>query len=30
MLLVMWRHRANQREFDSLHLVGVDKPGAQP
>jgi MFS transporter, LPLT family, lysophospholipid transporter len=27
MLLVMWRHRANQREFDSLHLVGMDKPG---
>jgi hypothetical protein len=30
MVLVMWRHRANQREFDSLHLVGIDKPGAQP
>jgi hypothetical protein len=29
-VLVMWRHRANQREFDSLHLVGIDKPGAQP
>jgi MFS family permease len=28
MVLVMWRHRANQREFDSLRLVGVDKPGA--
>ena len=27
MLLVMWRHRANQREFDSLHLIGIDKPG---
>ncbi|HEY3460299.1 MAG TPA: lysophospholipid transporter LplT [Casimicrobiaceae bacterium] len=27
MLLVMWRHRANQREYDSLHLIGVDKPG---
>jgi LPLT family lysophospholipid transporter-like MFS transporter len=26
MLLVMWRHRANQREFDSLHLIGIDKP----
>jgi hypothetical protein len=26
MLLVMWRHRANQREFDSMHLVGIDKP----
>jgi len=25
MLLVMWRHRANQKEFDSLHLVGLDK-----
>lgn len=25
MLLVMWRHRANQREFDSLHLIGIDK-----
>jgi MFS family permease len=27
MILVMWRHRANQREFDSLHLIGMDKPG---
>ena len=27
MLLVMWRHRANQREFDSLHLIGMDKHG---
>jgi len=27
MVLVMWRHRANQREFDSLHLIGIDKPG---
>ena len=26
MLLVMWRHRANQREFDSMHLIGIDKP----
>ena len=26
MLLVMWRHRLNQAQFDSLHLVGVDKP----
>jgi MFS family permease len=26
MLLVLWRHRANQREFDSLHLIGMDKP----
>ena len=26
MMIVMWRHRANQREFDSLHLVGIDKP----
>jgi MFS family permease len=25
MLLVMWRHRANQREFDSLHLIGMEK-----
>src|SRR5690349_2237260 len=31
MLLVMWRHRANQREFDSMHLIGIDKqPGAEP
>ena len=27
MVLVMWRHRANQREFDSLHLIGIDKSG---
>jgi hypothetical protein len=27
MLLVMWRHRANQRASDSLHLIGIDKPG---
>ncbi len=26
MLLVMWRHRVNQAQFDSLHLVGMDKP----
>jgi hypothetical protein len=26
MLLVMWRHRTNQREFDSMHLIGIDKP----
>jgi NADH-quinone oxidoreductase subunit L len=26
MLLVLWRHRINQREFDSLHLIGIDKP----
>ncbi|HJU23575.1 MAG TPA: lysophospholipid transporter LplT, partial [Casimicrobiaceae bacterium] len=26
MLLVIWRHRANQRQFDSLHLIGMDKP----
>jgi len=25
MLLVLWRHRANQREFDSLHLIGIEK-----
>ena len=29
MLLVMWRHRANQREFDSLHLIGMDKRRAE-
>jgi MFS family permease len=27
MLLVMARHRANQRDFDSMHLIGIDKPG---
>ena len=26
MALVMWRHRANQREYDSMHLIGIDKP----
>ena len=26
MLLVMWRHKANQREYDSMHLIGMDKP----
>jgi len=26
MLLVMWRHKANQREYDSIHLIGMDKP----
>jgi MFS transporter, LPLT family, lysophospholipid transporter len=26
MMLVMWRHRANQREYDSMHLIGIDKP----
>ena len=26
MALVMLRHRANQREFDSLHLIGMEKP----
>ena len=26
MLLVMWRHRTNQRQFDSMHLIGIDKP----
>lgn len=25
MLLVMWRHRLNQREYDSMHLVGIDQ-----
>jgi MFS family permease len=28
MLLVIWRHRMNQAEFDSLHLVGADRGGA--
>lgn len=28
MLLVMWRHRVNQAQFDSLRLVGMDKPDA--
>jgi len=26
MLLIMWRHRLNQREYDSMHLIGIDKP----
>ena len=26
MLLVMWRHKANQRKYDSMHLIGMDKP----
>jgi MFS transporter, LPLT family, lysophospholipid transporter len=30
MLLVMWRHRHNQVRGDSLHLIGVDKPPAEP
>ena len=30
MLLVMWRHRRNQARGDSLHLVGIDKPPAEP
>jgi hypothetical protein len=25
MLLIMWRHRSNQAQFDSLHLVGHEK-----
>ena len=25
MLLIMWRHRSNQAQFDSLHLVGPEK-----
>ena len=25
MLLVMWRHRLNQREYDSMHLIGIDQ-----
>jgi membrane-bound ClpP family serine protease len=24
MLLVVWRHRLNQREYDSMHLIGAD------
>ena len=27
-LLVIWRHRMNQAEFDSLHLVGTDRGAA--
>ena len=30
MLLVMWRHRHNQSRGDSLHLIGVEKPPAEP
>jgi MFS transporter, LPLT family, lysophospholipid transporter len=26
MLLIMWRHRLNQREYDSMHLIGIDQP----
>jgi MFS transporter, LPLT family, lysophospholipid transporter len=26
MLVIMWRHRSNQREYDSMHLIGIDKP----
>jgi hypothetical protein len=26
MLLVMLRHRSNQREYDSMHLIGMEKP----
>jgi predicted MFS family arabinose efflux permease len=26
MLLVVWRHRYNQKRSDSLHLMGADKP----
>jgi hypothetical protein len=26
MLLVLRRHRQNQREGDSLHLIGMEKP----
>ena len=25
MLMIMWRHRLNQREYDSMHLIGIDK-----
>ncbi|HEX8741254.1 MAG TPA: lysophospholipid transporter LplT [Casimicrobiaceae bacterium] len=28
MLLVIWRHRYNESEHDSMRLIGVDKPGA--
>ncbi|HMA31549.1 MAG TPA: lysophospholipid transporter LplT [Casimicrobiaceae bacterium] len=27
MLLVMWRHRVNQAQYDSMHLVGSDEHG---
>ncbi|MGA8033721.1 MAG: lysophospholipid transporter LplT [Casimicrobiaceae bacterium] len=27
MLLVMWRHRMNQAQYDSMHLVGSDEHG---
>ena len=27
MLLVMWRHRVNQAQYDSMHLVGSDERG---
>ena len=30
MLLVMWRHRRNQARGDSLHLIGMEKPPAEP
>jgi MFS transporter, LPLT family, lysophospholipid transporter len=26
MLLIMWLHRLNQREYDSMHLIGIDQP----
>jgi hypothetical protein len=26
MLLIIQRHRANQRRGDSLHLIGMEKP----
>ena len=25
MMLIMWRHRLNQREYDSMHLIGIEK-----
>jgi MFS transporter, LPLT family, lysophospholipid transporter len=24
MFVIMWRHRSNQREYDSMHLIGAD------
>ena len=26
MLIVLLRHRQNQAQFDSLHLIGMEKP----
>jgi hypothetical protein len=30
MALVLYRHRRNQAQFDSLHLIGSDKHGTNP